>query len=129
MSQPKMTSQNAEPDSAAGQNLSRLMYLPRSVQSISNAASLTRRILCFSKSSRIFCSTYRGSHNTVTDGTVRAAQKRRFGTVSSVTVLCKLERHPDRFHVGVLLEGVRAQVASEPALLVAAKRRAGIEAV
>src|SRR5439155_26109725 len=32
--------------------------------------------------------TYRGSHNTVTDGTVHAAQKRRLGTVSSVTVLC-----------------------------------------
>src|SRR5690242_5926515 len=53
MSQPKMTSQKLRPECAAERNLSLLTYLPRSVQSMSNAPSLTRRISCFSRRSLI----------------------------------------------------------------------------
>src|SRR5579864_2219532 len=51
MSQPKMTSQKLKPECAAERNLSVLTYLPRSVQSMSNAPSFTRRISCFSRRS------------------------------------------------------------------------------
>src|SRR2546422_11570250 len=63
--------------------------------------------------------TYGSSHNTVTDGTVRAAQNRRLGTVSSVTVL-----RPDVVVVGKVLENSAAQLQRGDRALGAVQRLA-----
>src|SRR6266850_1573800 len=49
--------------------------------------------------------------------------------VTLVTRKRFLERYPDGLHVGVLFQGVAAQIPAEAALFVAAERRSRIEGV
>src|SRR5713101_6311002 len=112
-----MTSQKPKCDSTAEKNFSSETYLPRSTPSISKPPSLTLSILCFWNACLI-CWRF-----------IREPQARRWRGRRRRKHVAPIERHPNRLHLGIRLEGVGAHLAPEAGLLVAAEGRARVEAI